>query len=236
MAYLFRKDRITSLTVGYGQDDYNFTGIAAEPWNNIENLRAGIFGLWAIDDVWTVFAAGSLRTYAEQNASLSDAVTGSIFGGASYRFNDRLSLGPGLGAVGQLEDDPLYFPIIVVDWNITDRLLLSTGGGMAATVGPGLTLTYSMTRHWNVGVGGRYEKKRFRLAGQGIAANGVGEDENIPIFGYVSYVLYPGTQISGLLGMNFNGRIKADDEYGNTLYEVDYGNSAFSGITASVRF
>lgn len=235
MAYLFRRDRMVSFSAGYGQDDYHFDGRAAEPWNNIENIRAGIFSRWGFDNKWTSFMAGSVSAYGEAGVGISDALTGAIFGGASYRFNDALSLGPGLGAVGQLEDDPLYFPIIVVDWNITQKLNFSTGGGMAATAGPGLALTYKASKHWNVGLGGRYERKRFRLSNDGIVSNGVGEDRSIPLFGSVSYVLYPGTQISGLLGMNLNGRLKAEDENGNTLYSREYSTSVFSGITINVR-
>ena len=180
--------------------------------------------------------AGSVRAYGEKGVELSEALTGAMFGGASYRFNDALSLGPGLGVVGQLEDNPLYFPIIVVDWNITEKLNFSTGGGMGSTVGPGLILTYKVSRHWNVGLGGRYEKKRFRLSDGGIVSNGVGEDQSVPIFGTVSYVLYPGTQISGLIGINLNGRFEIEDENGNTLYSREYGTSVFSGITVSARF
>lgn len=230
MAYLFSRDRMVSFSAGYGQDDYHFSDLPVDPWNNIENIRAGIFSLWAFDNNWTSFMAGSVRAYGEKGSEISEALTGAIFGGASYRFNDALSLGPGLGVVGQLEDDPLYFPIIVVDWDITEKLNFSTGGGMGATVGPGLILTYKVSRHWNVGLGGRYEKKRFRLS------DGVGEDQSVPVFGTVSYVFYPGTQISGLLGINLNGRFEIEDENGNTLSSREYGTSVFSGITISARF
>jgi len=236
MAYLFRRDRMVSFSAGYGQDDYHFDGVAAEPWNNIENIRAGIFCRWAFDNEWTSFMAGSVRAFGETGVQMSDALTGAIFGGASYRFSDRLSLGPGLGVVGQLDDQPLVFPIIVVDWNITEKLSLSTGGGLAATAGPGLSLSYKMTKHWNVGLVGRYENKRFRLTDDSVAPDGVGEDRNIPVLGTLSYVLYPGTEISGLLGMNLNGRLRAEDKNGAVLYSSEYGNSVTAGLTAKIRF
>ncbi|MCF7849873.1 MAG: autotransporter outer membrane beta-barrel domain-containing protein [Kiritimatiellales bacterium] len=236
LAYMFRKDRMASFSAGYGQDDYHFTGMATEPWNNIENIRAGVFSRWAFNNAWTAFAVGSVRTYAEKDADLSDALTGAMFVGASFRFSDRLSLGPGLGVVGQLEDDPRYFPILVIDWDITDRLKLSTGGGMAGTAGPGLSLNYEASSHWNFGIAGRYEKKRFRLADRGVAPNGVGEDQSIPIVGSVGYVFYPGTQITGLLGVNLNGKLKVENGNGHSLYRDEYGNSLFSGIKVSVRF
>lgn len=235
LAYLFRKDRMLSFSAGYGQDDYRFSGLSTPPWNNINNFRAGLFSRWGFDNQWTAFLAGSARAYGEPDATLSDALTGAVFGGASYHFNDRLSLGPGMGVVGQLDDNPRYFPMLVVDWKITRQLNLSTGGGLAATGGPGLMLTYKFSKNWHLGLGGRYEKKRFRLSDRGIAPRGVGEDQSFPLFSSLSYELYPGTGISFLLGANFNGRLRAEDENGNMLYTAEYGDALFAGITARIR-
>lgn len=233
---MFRRDRMVSFSGGYGQDDYNFGSLGVEPWNNIDNVRVGLFSRWTHTDKWATFVALSARAYGETDADFSRAITGAAFGGASYRFSDRLSLGPGLGVVGQLEDNPSFFPIILVDWDITERLNLSTGGGLAATGGPGLTLTYQISRHWQCGLGGRYERKRFRLADRGLAPEGVGEDRGIPLYGSVGYVLYPGTQISVLLGVTLDGRIKAEDENGTTLYHAEYDDAMFAGLSLGVRF
>ena len=44
IARLWRFDRMVSFSVGYGQDDYRFSDLAAtSPWNNIDNFRAGLF-------------------------------------------------------------------------------------------------------------------------------------------------------------------------------------------------
>lgn len=236
MAYMFRKDRMVSFSGGYGQDDYNFGSLGVEPWNNIENVRVGLFSRWTHADTWSTFIALSARAYGETDADFSKAITGAAFGGASCRFSDRFSLGPGLGVVGQLEDHPRYFPIVVVDWDVTDKLNLSNGGGLAATGGPGLVLTYRASRHWRFGFGGRYERKRFRLADRGLAPEGVGEDRGIPLYGSVGYILYPGTQISALLGATLNGRIQAEDGNGTIVYEAEYDDSMFAGISWGVRF
>ena len=235
LAYLFRIDRMISLSGGYGQDDYRFGGVPESPWNNIDNYRAGLFSRWGFDNGWTSFAVGSVRAYGEPGASISESLTGALFGGASYRFSDRLSLGPGLGVVGQLEDNPRYFPIVVVEWDITDRLSLSTGGGLAATAGPGLSLTYRLTRNWQLGLAGRYENKRFRLSESNRFSNGVGEDRSIPLVGSLSYVLYPGTQLSFLAGMNLYGRLSVEDERGSRLYRAEYDPAPMAGVTVRLR-
>lgn len=236
MAYLFRKDRIVSLSVGYGQDDYHFSGTAADPWNNIDNYRAGLFARWGLDNGWAWMGTASLRAYGEAGVNLDDAFTLGGFGGASYTFSDKLTLGPALGVFGRIEDSPLILPIVLIDWNITDRLSLGTGGGLAATTGPGLTLSYKASRHWRLALSGRYEQKRFRLSEDGPAPNGVGEDRNIPILATVGYELYPGTHITAMAGYNFGGEFRLEDAYGSYLYEQSYDSSLFAGLTIGIRF
>jgi hypothetical protein len=235
LGYLFRADRMVSFSVGYGQDDYNFSGVASEPWNNIDNYRASIFTRWGLSEKWMLFAAPSIRSYGEAGVSLDDSLTAAVFGGATFRVNDRLTLGPGLGVVGQIEDRPRYFPVLIVDWKITDRLSLGTGGGLASTAGPGLTLSYKASRHWNYELSTRYEIKRFRLDHSGIAPNGVGEDRNIPLLGGIAYQVYPGTSVSGLFGYNFGGKLSLEDRDGKYVSSKDYDSAFFMGLIFRIR-
>jgi hypothetical protein len=235
VAYLFRIDRMVSFSVGYGQDDYHFSGLPSEPWNNIDNYRASVFARWGLDNDWSCFAASSIRAYGESGVDLDDALTAAAFGGASYNFGDKLRLGPGLGVFGRIEDTPLVIPILIIDWKITEKLSLGNGGGLAATAGPGLTLGYTMSKHWNLSISGRYESKRFRLDGEGAAPNGIGEDKSIPILGSISYILYPGTQISGLLGTNLDGQLRIEDQNGAYISGDSYDNALFMGITVGIR-
>ncbi len=233
---IWRFDRMLSFSAGFGQDDYRFSGGISEPWNNIDNYRAGIFARWALDNEWVLFAGPSIRTYGEPGVNLEDALTAAFFGGASYKISDQLTLGPGLGVVGQLEDDTRFFPIILINWNITQKLSLETGGGFAATGGPGLSLNYAFSKRWKAGLAGRYEKKRFRLDDSGIAPGGVGEDENFPLYGIVSCYIYPGGMINAIFGYNFGGKLEADKVDGQNVYSSGYNDSVSAGVTASFRF
>lgn len=236
MAYLFRRDRMVSLSVGYGQDDYRFAGTTSDPWNNIDNYRASLFTRWGMDNGWTWFAAASIRSYGETGATMSDTLSGGGFGGASYTFSDTLTLGPGLGVFGRIEDRPLVIPIIIINWDITEKLSLGTGGGLAATAGPGLTLDYKATKHWSMSLSGRYENKRFRLAEDGPVPNGIGEDRSIPVLGSIRYMLYPGTHITGIMGYNLGGEFRLEDAGGGYLDEQSYDSSFFAGLTMGIRF
>lgn len=130
------------LSVGYGEDEYDFSGNAgfggSDPWGRVRELRFSAFLQYAFDDRWTLFGIPSLRFNAESGASLNDGRTEGLLAGAGYRVSDRLTIGPGLGVFSELEDDTSVFPILIIDWPITDRLSLETGRGFAASRGPGL--------------------------------------------------------------------------------------------------
>lgn len=236
IARMWSFDRMVALSAGFGQDDYQFSDLGTQPWNNIDAYRMSLFGRWRVSDQWVLFAAPSIRSYGETGVDLDDALTGSFFGGASYTFGDRLTLGPGVVVAGQIEARTQYFPVLLVNWNITEHLSLETGGGFAATTGPGLSLIYSLSDQWKAGLSGRYEKKRFRLNGEGLAENGVGEDRNVPLVGNLTYFIYPAGYISGIIGYNIAGKLSADDVDGNLLYEKSYDPSLSIGFVASFRF
>lgn len=234
--HMWSYDSFLALTFGAGQDDYHFADTPSDPWNNINNYRLGFYGQWGINDRWSVYMSPSVRAYAETGARVDDALTGAFFGGASYVVNDRLKVGPALGVIGQLEDSIRYFPVLLINWSITDTVSLDTGGGLAATMGPGLALTKEFSRNWKAGVTLRYESKRFRLDDDGIEPDGVGEDRNIPVYGILSYFLYPQGQVSTVFGYNAYGELSLHDSSGRKISNYSYDPSVGVGFIASFRF
>jgi hypothetical protein len=236
VAYMWNVDQMVAFSFGAGRDDYRFSGRASDPWNKVDNYRVSTFVRWKFDGPWAAFAAPSLRSYGETGSDFDDTLTASFFGGASYRFNEKLTMGPGFGVSGQLEDDTRFFPFLIIDWKITDRLNLGTGGGTAASAGPGLALGYKLSKHWKLGLAARYERKRFRLDSNGLTPGGIGEDRNIPILGSIEYILYPGSYISGIFGYNFGGKYRLNNSHGGYVLENDYDDAPFVGVVASIVF
>jgi hypothetical protein len=231
LAYLFGPGRIAALSVGFGQDDYAFSGMAAEPWNNIDAFDVGGMVQWAYGTGWSLFLTGGATAYAETGAQHSDAWSGGVISAVSYRFSDDLKIGPGVGVIGQIEDDTRLFPILLIDWNIAERWNLSTGGGFAASQGPGLTLSYRPAERWMIGIAGRYEDRRFRLKD-----GGVGEDRSFPLAGMLTYAPNPGMQFALLAGYSFSGELRQEDAAGRVVAVVDYGAAPFLGGVLSLRF
>jgi hypothetical protein len=231
--------RSISLLLGYGYDGYDFSGIpavAGSPWEDIHSLRFSAPVRWGTADQWTFFAAPVLRLAAESGADWDQAVTGGGFAGFSYRCSDSLSLGPGIGILSQLEDNVSLFPLLFIQWQITDRLSLETGRGLAASRGPGLGLNWQATEELTFAVGARYEKQRFRLDDDGTAPDGIGEKTSYPLFLGATYDLNEDMQASLVAGTELGGELRQEDQEGRLLAEDDYDPAFFGGLTLRARF
>jgi hypothetical protein len=239
LSYSIGPRRRISLSVGAGRDRYDFSGnpgFVDEPWDRIDQLRFGVPVTWAFDEQWTLFAIPTLRFYGESGADSGDSATGGALAGVSYRVNDRLTIGPGLGVLSQIEDSVSVFPILIVDWKITDRVSLETGRGLGATQGPGLNLNYRLSDTWSFGLGGRYESLRFRLDDRGSAPDGVGEDRSVPVYLSATYSRDRDLQISAIGGIELNGELRLEDSQGRRLARDNYETAPFLGATFNVRF
>jgi len=238
--YVSDKGTSISLAVGYGFDGYNFSGNTGfggrKPWEDIHSLRFSIPLRWKINEQWTGFVSPTIRFTGEKEADFDNALTGGGFAGFSYRYGDRLTIGPGIGVLTQLEDSTRVIPILIINWKITDTLSLNTGRGIGATLGPGLTFDWRPSRTWSFSIGGRYERLRFRLDEEGAVPNGVGDDRSFPIFGGITYSFTPMIRIGVLGGVEVGGELRLEDENGNTIINENHDPTGFLGITFSARF
>ena len=238
--YVSDKGTSISLAVGYGFDGYNFSGNTGfggrNPWEDIHSLRFSIPLRWKINEQWTGFVSPTIRFTGEKEADFDNALTGGGFAGFSYRYGDRLTIGPGIGVLTQLEDSTRVIPILIINWKITDTLSLNTGRGIGATLGPGLTFDWRPSRAWSFSIGGRYERLRFRLDEEGTVPNGIGDDRSFPIFGGIVYSFTPMVRIGVLGGVKVGGELRLEDENGHTISEENHDPAGFLGITFSARF
>lgn len=229
-----------ALGIEYVRDAYRFDGIGGfsgpSAWNDIHTVSVAGPIRWSLDDRWTLFVLPSIRVMAEESAEWEDAITGGGIAGASFKINDQLTLGPGLGVLSQIEDDLSVFPVLLIDWKINERLRLETGRGLGASQGPGLLLSYKVNEQWKLLAGGRYERLRFRLAANGVAPNGVGEDRGAPVFLGVRYSLGQRGDINVFSGVDLGGKLMVDNPSGDKLFTSGYEPAPFFGFSASFRF
>lgn len=226
--------------LGYGETDYSFSGNTGfgglDPWNRIRDLRVSLPIQYFASESWTLYAIPTLRYNAESGASLSDGRNGGVLAGAAYRINDRLTIGPGFGVFSEIEDDTSFFPILIIDWKISDSLSLETGRGFGATRGPGLQLRWKYSPRWQFALGGRYEKTRFRLDDSGPAPGGVGQDKAIPLFIQAEYQLSKDIRFSLIGGAETGAKLRLEDDDGQRISSSDLSTAPFLGATFQARF
>lgn len=228
------------ISLGYGDGRYRFSGSSGfggvDPWSRIRDFRVSIPIRYRADNNWSYVGIPSLRYSGESGADTSDSQKWGVLVAAAYRVSDRLTIGPGFGVFSEIEDDTDFFPIVLVDWKISDTLSLKTGRGLAASRGPGLSLSWTPIQRWRFSLDGRYEKTRFRLDDGGRVPSGVGQDRSIPIALTATYMPGPDLEFSLLGGMEFAGELQLEDASGNRLAKSDYDSAPFAGALVKVRF
>ena len=229
--------RSVSLSAGYDWNDYGFsnTGLGS-PWGNVHTLKLAAPVRWGLDEYWTLLVVPTIRWNAEDGADWGQAFTGGGFAGFAYRFSEKLTLGPGFGALTQVEDSPSFFPVIIVQWEIVENLRLETGRGLGASQGPGLSLSYALSRDWQLILGGRYEKLRFRLSESGVNANGAGEDRGVPVYLGLTWNWSREGSVSLLGGIRFAGKLALDDADGDEISSRDYSTAPYVGFSFNLRY
>lgn len=224
------------LSLSYEHDRYGFDMAGEEPWGNIRTLGISLPVTYRPGGNWSVFALPRLRYSAETDADLGDGREAGLLAGASYRVNERLSIGPGLGVFSELGSGTDVFPILLVNWQMTDTLSLETGRGLAASRGPGLTLRWAPAGDWSFGLGARYEKRRFRLDDEDAAPGGIGMDKAVPVALTATWKPAPRVELNLLAGAELGGNLRVETDSGRRLVSEDYDTAAFAGAVLSMKF
>jgi hypothetical protein len=235
-------DRRTSLgvSIGGGKTNYDFDDLTTigdgEPWDTIEDSRVSLTGRFGFGDNGAVFIIPTLRMNGEKGTSNSDSRTWGLFGAVTWRLNEDLTIGPGIGVFSRLEDGTKVFPVLAIDWNISDRWNLSTGRGLASSQGPGLTLSYKLNEDWSLGVAGRYESNEFRLDDKGVAPGGIGRDQSIPLVFRAELRPSKKFGLAAFVGIEMSGKLKLKDAMDNLVEESKYDPAMLFGATFEYRF
>lgn len=240
VGYAWDRRNSVLLSFGAGQNLYDFadsTDIGGgKPWQTVRDFRLSVPIRFSPMEQLDAIVIPSVRSFTESGVSLDDGRTEGVIAGGKWRFSPTFAIGPGIGWFTKLGGGSNVFPIILLDWNITDTITLSTGSGLAATEGPGLTLSWEATEQVSLGLTGRYEKTRFRLDDSGPAPGGIGEDRSFPILASVQYRPWPMASLSAFAGVETFGRLRLEKSGGDRLDESDYDPAPLIGVTFRGRF
>ncbi len=233
----FGDGSFAGLLLSYGQFNYDFGRPENRPWEDIRDIRITTPLRFALDSGASVLISPQSRWDYERGASASDGFTYGLFAGVSWEVSPNLQIGPAFGVFSEIGTNDLeVFPALLVDWTFADRWTLSTGSGLGATQGPGVSLGYQLSDDLNLGLGVRSENLRFQLDDDGIAPGGVGEDSSIPVVFSIEYAPNPGISLTAFAGAEFNGELTLENASGRTVSQQDYDTAPIAGAAFRFRF
>jgi len=222
----------------YDYSDYSFTGTLndqiADPWNEVHALNLSMSALFDLDRNWKLFVSPSAGVAAEAGADWGDSM---VYGGivwTSYRFSPSLTLGLGAGVFSKPEEVSA-FPLIIVDWKITDRLRIANPLQAGPTGPAGLELSYTFN-DFTIASGGSYRSARFRLDDHGPVSNGVGEDRSFPLWVRFSAKVGKAGTLGLYSGALVGGKMTIENSRGHKISDESYDASPFLAATVSFKF
>ena len=134
-----------AFSFSYQQRAYEFQSLGrwmgAQPWDQVHFLSLSLPIRRQLTPDWSMMFIPTLRTMVEDFSNADQNLTCRGIAGFLRQISPKYTLSPGLGVLTQLEDDPSFFPVIVVDWDLSDQWRLSTGRGASASQEPGLNLS-----------------------------------------------------------------------------------------------
>lgn len=211
-----------------------FTG-GARPWSDIHTIQGALSYTRSTDDRWLIHVSPSLRFSGESGAKTSDALAWGAMLSISRVISPDLVLGAGISYTDDI-DRHTVFPVVLVQWNITDRLAL----GNAPRTGPsgpsGLELSCRIGENGEIAVGGGWRSKRFRLERHGFVPGGVAQSRSLPLWLRVSRSLSAAARLDLYGGVLLSGDLRIDDVHGNRVAGDDHATAAFVTGALSARF
>lgn len=225
------------VSVGFGQTFYDFEGAnGLTDSMDVNEISVSVPMRIRVSDSAFALVVPRISYTGESGASFDDASTAGLLGSVAWRVSPNLILGPGVGVFTTLEDDLQAIPFLLIDWSITDRLSLSTGRGLAASRGPGLTLSYQATDAWAFGVIGRYEEFDFRLDDDHETSEGTITDRSIPVVATTTWTPSDQIAITGFAGYAYGGKLTVYDSDGDKVGQSDYDPAPVFGLSARLAF
>ncbi|UCD75972.1 MAG: hypothetical protein JSV91_03435 [Phycisphaerales bacterium] len=234
------RDLELNLGASFLWSEYNFSGDTAlggpDPWTSVQTLDLSAIFNWGVSDDWTIFGGPIFGFSRESGADFGDSFTGGGLVGASFVAGPDLVLGGGFGMTTRLEDSLRVFPVIVVEWQITNDVRLSSSVPAMAGRTIGMELVYDLGGGWETALGGGYEFHRFRLDDDGQAPEGVGQDTSIPFWVRLTYGTDDNFRLNFMGGFVGTGELNLDSNVGTPITEENYDAAFIVGASASIAF
>ena len=219
------------------RDHWNFKGAglgADDPWGEINTLDFSVQLMHKYSHTTKWFSGALLRS------SFEDAIEDGVVAGGNigfvHSFSNDFTFGLGVGVIEQELEDVRFFPVVILEWTLSDAVRLTTDLSTNFGSRTGVELVWTPRNDWTLGAGLSYEYSRFRLDGSGIAPNGAGEATAFPLTLRATRRLSPAFDITLYGGFVFSGHLDVIDSTKQIIRNRDYDMTGSIGILGQLNF
>lgn len=228
--YEFHLDNAPGVPSVFGSSELPY-----DPWGSVNTFDLAPSTTILIGDRFSIVAAVPIRYSGETGARRNGFAAG-ISAIVRWEVTEKLRIGAGIGVTSQLEDDAETFPIVSLDWQISDAMEFRTEGSWIQ--GGNAMLLWGPNKAVRVTFSAGYERNRFRLDDNGPRAdrNGIGEITAVPLEVGLRFRLYESAFFDFRFGLAVAGRFRVEDDDGKKLYEENYDPAPRIGLSLTLPF
>ena len=232
--------RSVGINLSAADYDFDFSGTgqlaSLKPWSKVGMSTVSLPLRYAFDRQWGLFVQPSYQLAGTRNADDGESAQWGGVAAVTYARAPRQLIGLGASAFNGLEKNRVY-PILLIDWQLSDKLRLANPLTAGPTGPAGLEIVYALGGNWEVAAGGAYRSLRFRLDRDlPIAPNGVGEYTGLIGFGRLSYRFSPKVSLDLHAGGVFRTNVTLANASGTTLVSEDATNAPIAALSFRARF
>ncbi len=223
------------LSFGYEFDNYDFdmdSFFGNDVWDQVHTYGVRANFDIKIDSDWTLFVGPVFQVSHESGAEFDESWIAGGFAGLTYQVEPGVTIGGGVGITSQLQDRARLQPIIILDWEISSDVRLTSRTEIGLT---GVSLVFDLYEKFDIGLGIAYVFKRFRMDDTGIVPGGIGQETSLPVYISGTYTLGPSSTITAYAGVVLSGEIELENRDGGKLTD-EYDPMALFGLSVALEF
>ena len=206
------------------------------PWGDVKRYGVAAPLIVNLGDGWGLSAVPSVDWIRENGAGEGDSLNWGGIVSMNRVFAGGNRIGFGVGAFRRI-DDTGVFPLVLVDWRLSERWRLVNPLPAGPTGPAGLELDYRFDSDWNLGFGAAWRTTRFRLSSSGPVPNGIGEERAVPVFLRATRSIDPGITLNLYAGVLLAGELRGEDPTGRLPERaVEFDPAPLLAATVTARF
>ena len=204
----------------------------SEPFRHVQEVRLSAQLLTPWSNIWSSQLFGAVTSGFESGAAPDDALSGIVGLGVARRFSDRLSVGLGGLLLHHMGNQAVtVVPIVLLDWQMTERLALRSRQDV--------TLTYLLDARRSLSiaaVGSFFGHRQFRLEEKGEIPNGVAAIKGIEAGGRITWEPFPALAVQGAVEAALRQNLYLEDRAGREIVDVELEDALRLSLVVRYRF